>query len=107
VIQTELLMVRIYLTESEHKAHQLLEFLRESGVMGASLLRGISGYGASGTLHRADWLDLSGDLPLLLEFVDDAAKVEAVIPELLQKTEPGHMLCWRVTGLAPGDGTAA
>lgn len=97
--QRELMMVRVYLTESEHKAHDLLKYLKDAGILGATLMRGISGYGASGTLHRADWLDISGNLPLLLEFSDKADKVEAVLPGLLEQTEPGHVLCWRVTGI--------
>lgn len=100
MIEQELMMVRVYLTESEHNAHLMLDYLQKSGVMGASLLRGISGFGASGTMHRAEWLDISGDLPLLLEFADEPAKVKSVLPGLLEMTEPGHVFCWKVNTFA-------
>lgn len=95
-----LTMVRVYLTESEHSAQSLLEYLREQGVRGATLLRGIAGFGRTGVMHRADWLAIAGDLPLILEFMDSAEKVEAVLPELLRHTEPGHVLRWPVEVLA-------
>jgi len=87
-----LMMVRIYLTESEHRARQLLELLRDAGVRGATLLRGVSGFGQSGKLHTADWADLIGDLPLILEFADTEDKVNQVLPPLLQQTKPRHVL---------------
>ena len=75
-MKTETLtMVRIYLTESEHHAHKLLEFLRSSGVRGATLIRGVSGFGQSGRWHEVGWADLIGDLPLILEFAEAPDKV--------------------------------
>lgn len=97
----QLEMVRVYLTESEHRAQKLLDLLLEAGIRGATLLRGISGYGASGVLHRADWLDIAGDLPLVLEFADSPEKIEAVLPRLLAQTEAGHVLRWPVQALRP------
>lgn len=96
-------MVRIYLTESEHKAQTLLELLREADIRGATLLRGISGFGASGVLHRADWTDMAGDLPLVLEFADTADKISTVLPKLLEHTEAGHVLRWQVHSLHQQD----
>ena len=89
-------MVRVYLTESEHSAQKLLEYLHESRVRGATLYRGISGFGASGVMHRADWLAISGDLPLVLEFTDTPETVEAILPGLLKDVEQGHVVKWPV-----------
>ncbi len=97
----QLEMVRVYLTESEHRAQALLDMLLASGIRGATLLRGISGFGKSGVMHRADWLDLAGDLPLVLEFSDTKERIDAVLTKLLNMTEPGHVLRWPVQGLYP------
>lgn len=56
--------------------------LREAGVAGATVVRGIEGYGASSRLHTARILRLSEDLPLLIEVVDSAERIEAVLPML-------------------------
>ena len=91
-----LMMVRVYLTESEHNARQLLAMLRDEGVRGATLLRGVSGFGQSGKWHSADWADVIGDLPLILEVVDSADKVQKVLPKLLRQTKPRHVYCFPV-----------
>ena len=96
-------MVRVYLTESEHRAQKLLDYLHESRVRGATLFRGISGFGASGGMHRADWLAISGDLPLVLEFTDTPEAVDAVLPGLLKNVEQGHVLKWPVECVDAGD----
>ena len=70
---------------------------------GATLLRGISGFGQSGRLHQADWTDVVGDLPLVLEFVDTPEKVNAVLPSLLEQTDPNHVLTWPVQGCSRQD----
>jgi PII-like signaling protein len=56
--------------------------LRERGFAGATVLRGIMGFGASAGLHSAKVLRLSLDLPLVVECVDTAEKIDAVLPEL-------------------------
>lgn len=96
-------MVRIYLTESEHRAQKLLDYLHEFRVRGATLFRGISGFGASGVMHRADWLAISGDLPLVLEFTDTAEVVDTVLPRLLESVEQGHVVKWPVECVDSGD----
>jgi hypothetical protein len=96
-----LMMVRVYLTEHEHRARELLEYLRDSGIRGATLLRGVSGFGQSGKWHQADWADLVGDLPLILEFADSPARVDAVLPGLLAQTKPRHVLRFPLEALLP------
>jgi uncharacterized protein len=56
--------------------------LRERGFAGATVLRGIMGFGASAGLHSAKVLRLSLDLPLVVECVDTAEKIDGVLPEL-------------------------
>src|SRR3954463_4432118 len=56
--------------------------LRERGFAGATVLRGIMGFGASAGIHSEKVLRLSLDLPLIVECVDSTEKIEAILPEL-------------------------
>jgi uncharacterized protein len=56
--------------------------LRERGYAGATVLRGIMGFGASAGIHTEKVLRLSLDLPLIIECVDTSEKIEAILPEL-------------------------
>jgi PII-like signaling protein len=80
----EMLALRIYLSERERHEHKpLYEHLvlqaRETGLAGAVVLRGHMGFGHSGQLMTTKILQLSEDLPVLIEIVDEAAKVEAFV----------------------------
>lgn len=55
---------------------------REAGLAGATVLRGVMGYGKNSVLHTAKILRLSGDLPMIIEIVDSLEKVEAFLPTL-------------------------
>jgi PII-like signaling protein len=81
------LLARIYIGEADHKdGHPLYQvivsFLRERGIAGATVFRGIEGYGANARLHTTRLLRLSEDLPILIEVVDDEARLRAVLPDL-------------------------
>lgn len=81
------LLVRIYLGESDtlhgRPLYQaIVERLRERGLAGATVLRGIEGFGAKQHLHSTRILSLSEDLPILVEAVDTEERVRAVLPEL-------------------------
>lgn len=78
------LLLRLYLGEAEHAGpHPLYETLvlkaREMGLAGATVLRGPLGFGHSGKLHNAKILDLSHNLPLVLEIVDTKPKIETYL----------------------------
>ena len=62
-------------TEIVHRAHN-------AGLAGASVLRGIEGYGASSRIHTSRLLSLSSDLPVAVVIVDAEDKVRAFLPEL-------------------------
>ena len=71
MISTSVLIVRIYLHESQSIMKELLEFLHdESKVRGVSVFRGITGFGTSGKYHSSNLIDMSLDLPLIIEFFD-------------------------------------
>ena len=91
----QITLVRIYLTESEQRLKPLLSFLHdESKVCGVTVFRGISGFGRSGKIHSAGLLDLSLDLPMVVEFFDTPEKIEAMMPRLNEMIEAGHMVYW-------------
>lgn len=91
-------MVRVYLTESDHGLKRLLTCLHdELGVCGVTVMRGILGYGASGVVHSASLVDLSVDLPLVLEFFDVPEKAERAIARIAELVAPGHVVSWSVT----------
>jgi PII-like signaling protein len=90
-------MVRVYLSESDHGIKGLLRVLHdELGVQGVTVMRGIEGYGRSGVVHSASLIDLSGDLPVILEFFDDGATVDRAISRIAEFVEPGHIVSWPV-----------
>jgi len=78
-------LLRIFLGESDkHEGRPLYEWLvlkaREAGLAGATVLRGVEGFGAHSRLHTAKILRLSEDLPIVVEIVDLAEKIEAFLP---------------------------
>lgn len=90
-------MVRVYLTESDHGLKPLLKCLHdELGVLGATVTRGVAGFGASGVVHSAGLIDLSTDLPLVLEFFDRPERARTAIERIKDFVEPGHVVSWRV-----------
>ena len=86
--------VRAYFGERDHHHGKplwsaLLEFLRAHGAAGATVTRGIAGYGAHSKIHAASIVDLSSDLPLVLEWVDSEERVERLLPELEEMLQGG------------------
>lgn len=77
-------LVRIFVGESDHwDGRPLFEALvhtaREMGLAGATVLRGIEGFGASSVVHTARILRLSEDLPIVVELVDVAERIESFL----------------------------
>jgi len=99
------LLVRIYIGESDswhgRPLYQaIVERLRERGLAGATVLRGIEGYGAKARLHTTRILRLSEDLPILIEVVDQEDRLRAVLPELDAMVEDGLITLERVEVIA-------
>jgi PII-like signaling protein len=95
-IQAPAQRVTIYLGESNRHGHRALhtaivELLRREGCAGVTVLRGVEGYGRSSRVHSAHILRLSGDLPMVVEFVDSSHKVEALL-ELLDPLLQGGLV---------------
>lgn len=86
-IEGEGLLLRIFLGESDTWHGQplyeaIVRRVREEGLAGATVLRGIEGFGAHSRLHTTRILRLSEDLPVVVEIVDAAERIEAVLPIL-------------------------
>ncbi|WP_420826231.1 DUF190 domain-containing protein [Egibacter rhizosphaerae] len=75
---------------------ELVRRAREHGLAGATLLRGIEGFGASNVVHRAALLSLSDDLPLVLMVVDAPERVERFLGDVEELVEGGLVLRERV-----------
>ncbi len=92
---TEVGVLRVYVTEGEHQLKDLLSFLQEKEeVRGLTVFRGISGFGPSGQFHAGNLIDLSLDMPLVLEIFDEPGKIQRVMKHLCEKVKPGHMVSW-------------
>jgi PII-like signaling protein len=99
------LLVRIYIGESDkHDGMPLYEAivqrLRELGLAGTTVLRGIEGFGAHARLHTTRLLRLSEDLPILIEVVDSEEKIRAVLPELNEMVGEGLITLEKVEVIA-------
>ena len=92
--------MRIYLGESDRLGHlplyeAIVKRAREEGLAGATVLKGVLGYGASDHIRTSKLLDLSGDMPLVVEIVDRPDRIEAfrpVIAELMEECGKGGMV---------------
>jgi PII-like signaling protein len=78
-------LLRVFVGESsKHEGMPLYEWIvrraREQGLAGATVLRGLEGFGANSRLHTAKILRLSSDLPIVIEIVDTEENIEAFLP---------------------------
>ncbi len=78
-------LLRIFIGESDkYEGIPLFEWIvrkaREQGLAGATVLRGLEGFGAHSRLHTAKILRLSTDLPIVVEIVDTIEKIESFLP---------------------------
>jgi PII-like signaling protein len=90
--------VHIYMTEGEGRLQGLLERLHdEEKVQGVTVFRGISGFGRSGIMHSSMLLDMSLDLPLVIEFFDVPEKVDTILEHVSADIDPGHIVSWPAT----------
>jgi CBS domain-containing protein len=104
------LQVWMFLKESDQwhgrpLALAILELLHREGVAGATILRGSAGYGARGQLHTAMLVELAGDLPVVVVFVDRAERIERVLPQLTALAPGALISATHTTVLAAGHRT--
>lgn len=88
-------VARVYLREGEHLLDKLIEHLHDQEkVAGVTVLRGIAGFAADGKMRLASLVDLSLDLPLVVEFYDRPEKVQAIIDHLQNQLGLTHVISW-------------
>ena len=91
----------IYLGEDDRCGTQplyraIVQMLRAEGIAGATVVRGIAGFGAHSVLHTSNLLRLSQDLPIVIEAVDTREKVDAILPKLDEMMDGGMVTMERV-----------
>jgi PII-like signaling protein len=97
VLEGEQTLVRIFIGDEDKWHHQplhrvLLERLRREGFAGATVLHGISGFGAASIIHTSHLVDLSGDLPVIIEVVDDDEHIAKLLPILDEMITKGGLV---------------
>jgi PII-like signaling protein len=110
-------LLRIFIGESDRYENiPLYEWLvkqaRQKGLAGATVLRGIAGFGAASRIHTANILRLSLDLPVVVEIVDKPERIQAFLPivdgavkEGLVTTEKAHIKLYRAAKKPEADDT--
>ncbi len=94
-------LLRIFIGESDKHGRKplyqaIVEMLRKEGMAGATVLRGIEGFGATSHLHTARILRLSEDLPIVIEVADTAERIEAIMPRIDEMVREGMVTLERV-----------
>ncbi len=98
-------VLRIFIGESDRwKGKPLYEAIvlkaREEGLAGATVLRGLEGFGASSRIHTAKVLRLSNDLPIIVEIVDKPERIEGFLPGLDEMVSEGMITLEQVRIIA-------
>ena len=99
------MLLRVFIGESDRWEdgplyEGIVRKARELGVAGATVLRGTEGFGAHSVVHKARLLEMSADLPIVVEMVDSRPKIEALVPELDAMVREGMITMENVRVLA-------
>ncbi len=102
MLQEEGLLLRIFIGENDKYERQpLYEWIvrraRESGLAGATVFRGLEGFGAHSRVHSAKVLRLSSDLPIVIEIVDTSEKIEQFMPIIDDAIQEGLAILEKAT----------
>ncbi len=90
---TNIQLVRVYLSESEDHLNSVLKILHdEVKIKHAVVFRGIEGFEKGGKVHTSQFLSLSLDLPLVVEFFDTPEQVEKAVALIQAAVDKGHIL---------------
>lgn len=98
---TEAVLLRVFIGESDHwhgrPLHTaLVEEARKDGLAGATVLRGMEGFGAKSVIHTTRFLELSTDLPIVLEIVDSEEKINSFLGHVHDMVGDGLVTTERV-----------
>ena len=98
----EQVLMRIFIGESDKHGHiplyeALVELLRKEGFAGATVLRGIAGFGARSVYHTDKLLELSRDLPIVVEVVDTRGRIDAIMAQIDAMMQGGMITLEKAT----------
>lgn len=87
VLQGQQVLMRIFIGEMDKFGKQplyqaIIEMLRKEKLAGATVVRGMAGFGAKSHLHEAHLLALSQDLPMIIECVDTRENIDRIMPKI-------------------------
>jgi uncharacterized protein len=87
-------LMRIHIGESDKWHHKplheaIVELLRKEGFSGATVLRGVAGYGGSSVYHTDKLLRMSQDLPIIVEVIESTERIEKILPRMDEMVEGG------------------
>jgi len=106
------MLMRVFVGESDRVGHRplhvaLLEPVRAHGLAGATVMRGVAGFGPDSVIHTSAILRLSEDLPFFVKVADTSEHLEAVLPEIDRLMRGGLITMEKVRVLryAPDDTT--
>lgn len=93
-------LIRIFVGELDKTGHKplyeaILLAAREKGLAGCTVLRGIMGFGASSVVHAAKLIEISEDLPIVIEIIDSTDKIDSfieVINDLMEQSGRGGLI---------------
>lgn len=96
------LRIKIYVGEMDHYEGQptykaVVHYLRNEGIWGATVTKGVYGYGKRSLVHSTSPLRLSSDLPMIIDAVDSEKKIRAVLPKLSEIVKDGLISIDEVT----------
>lgn len=98
----EKVLMRIFVGEAKRYCNRplyeaLVEMLMAEGFAGATVLKGVAGYGAHRVYHTHKLLELSTDMPMIIEVVESREKIDAIMPRLDEMMESGMITLERAT----------
>ena len=96
IAQREQILMRIFIGEADRWQKKplyevLVELFRREGFAGATVLRGVMGFGARSVLHADKYLRLSSDLPMVVEVVDTQEKIDRILPQIEEMLHGGML----------------
>jgi len=91
----DITMVRLYLAEGRSDLNKVETWLQnELNVKGYTVFRGIAGVGSDGKKHTASLLDLSSELPIVIEFFDKPERIDSILEDLQKIVKADRIVSW-------------
>ena len=96
-VNQEGVLLRVFVGDSDHfegkRLHEaIVHKVRELGLAGATVLRGVEGFGANSVIHRPGLFEYSTDAPIVVEVVDTEDKIRLLLPHLEVMVQEGMRL---------------